>query len=128
MLVFDVFLGLMKDMPLSPAGVASTGLSAAAQAGEREIRRFVGGRMLSRQTKETVLVFEVYEEGELIERIEERSLVGITTRKDIHRLLERTGFEVRREWGDYSFKRFQEEDPLLIVDAVKTEEAADAWE
>jgi SAM-dependent methyltransferase len=63
-LVFDVFLGLMKGTPLSPAGVV--------QAGGREIRRLVGGRMPSDQRKETTLVFEVYEKGELVERIEER--------------------------------------------------------
>jgi SAM-dependent methyltransferase len=110
-LVFDVFLALMKDTPLLPAGVVSTG--------EREIRRFVSGWVLSRQTKETLLVFEIYEEGELVERIEERSLVGITSREAIRQLLKRTGFEVQREWGDYRFKPFQEGDSLLIVDAAK---------
>jgi SAM-dependent methyltransferase len=109
-LVFDVFLGLMKGTPLSPAGVV--------QAGDREIRRLVGGRMLSNQRKETTLVFEVYEQGELVERIEERSLVGITDRGAIHRLLKMAGFEVYREWGDYDFKPFEEGDSLLIVQAA----------
>jgi SAM-dependent methyltransferase len=108
-LVFDVFLGLMKGTPLSPAGVV--------QAGGREIRRLVGGRMLSGQRKETTLVFEVYEKGELVERIEERSLVGITDRRALHRLLEMAGFEVQREWGDYDFRPFEEGDSLLIVEA-----------
>jgi hypothetical protein len=110
-LVFDVFLGLMKDTPLSPAGVV--------EAGDREIRRFVGGRMLSGQRKETRLVFEVYEDGELVKRIEERSLVGITNRETIHQLVRTAGFEVQREWGDYDFKPFQEGDSVLIVEAAK---------
>lgn len=110
-LVFDIFLGLMKDSPLSPAGVA--------RVSGREVRRFVGGRMLPEQRKETRLVFEVYEEGTLIERIEERSLVGITSRKDIHRLLKVAGFRVQREWSGYNFKPFQEGNSILIVEAVK---------
>jgi SAM-dependent methyltransferase len=110
-LVFDVFLGLMKDSPLSPAGVA--------QVGDREIRRFVGGRMLPAQRKETRLVFEVYEDGTLIERIEERSLVGITSRKALHRLLKHAGFAVRQEWCSYDREPFENGDSLLIVEAVK---------
>ncbi|MGD1994561.1 MAG: class I SAM-dependent methyltransferase [Anaerolineae bacterium] len=112
-LIFDVFLGLMKDTPLSPAGVVPTDLG--------EVRRFVGGRTLSGGKKETRLVFEVYERGTLVERIEERSLVGITNRPAIHGFLERAGFEVRREWGDYDFTPYQEGASLLIVEAVKIE-------
>jgi SAM-dependent methyltransferase len=110
-LVFDVFLGLMKGTPLSPAGVV--------QVGGREIRRLVGGRMLPGQRKETTLVFEVYEKSDLVERIEERSLVGITDRRALHRLLKMAGFEVQREWGDYDFKSFEEGDLLLIVQAQR---------
>jgi SAM-dependent methyltransferase len=110
-LVFDVFLGLMRDSPLTEAGVA--------RVGGRVIRRFVGGRVLPKGRRETRLVFEVYEEGALVERIEERSLVGITTRDAILRLLATTGFTVRREWGSYDQKPFVEEDPLLIVEAVR---------
>jgi len=40
---------------------------------------------------------EVYEDGELIERIEERSLVGIINTQGIHQVLEEAGFAVRRE-------------------------------
>ena len=99
-LAFDVFLGLMGDSPLSPAGVA--------RAGGREIRRFVGGQVLPEQRKETWLVFEVYQDGALIERIEERSLVGITSRRAIHRLLKLAGFVVRQEWSSYGWKPFEE--------------------
>jgi SAM-dependent methyltransferase len=112
-LVFDVFLGLMENSPLSLAGEA--------QVGGREIRRFVGGRVLPEQRKETRLVFEVYEDGALIERIEERSLVGITTREAVHRLLKLAGFALRHEWGRYDWRPFEEGDALLIVEAVKAE-------
>jgi SAM-dependent methyltransferase len=110
-LVFDVFLGLMGDSPLSPAGVV--------RVGGREIRRLVGGRVLPEQRKETRLVFEVYQDGVLVERIEERSLVGITSREEIHRLLKLAGLMVRHEWGSYDWEPFDERDTLLIVEAVK---------
>jgi SAM-dependent methyltransferase len=113
-LIFDVFLGLMQDTPLSPAGTV--------RVGDREIRRFVGGQMLPNQRKETLLVFEIAEQGRLVERIEERSLVGIASREQIHQLLELTGFELQKEWAGYGFEPFQEGDPLLLVEAVKREE------
>ena len=110
-LVFDVFLGLMRDSPLSPAGRVKVG--------SREYRRFVGGRILSGRKKETHLVSETYEHGILIERIEELSLVGVTSRPGIHRVLGESGFTVREEWGDYDFTPYQEGDSLLIIEAVK---------
>jgi SAM-dependent methyltransferase len=110
-LVFDVFLGLMKDSPLSPAGVA--------RAGGRVIRRFVGRRVLPGGRQETRLVFETYRDGALVERIEERSLVGITSREAVRRLLGQAGFVVRQEWGGYDRSPFEPGGALLIVEAVK---------
>ncbi|MBD3369431.1 methyltransferase domain-containing protein [Candidatus Fermentibacteria bacterium] len=111
MLVFDVFLGSMGDKPLSPAGVAQTP--------EGEVRRFVGGRVLPGGRKETTLVFERYVKGELVERIEEHSLVGITSRPMIHDLLSRTGFELAHEWGDYDQEPYIDGDDMMIVEASK---------
>jgi SAM-dependent methyltransferase len=111
LLVFDVFLGLMKDSPLAPAGRATMG--------EREVRRFVGGRVLPDGTMETHLLFEVYRGDALLERIVERSLVGITTRDGVHRILAETGFAVQHEWSSYGFAPYKAGDPLLIVEAVK---------
>jgi len=110
-LVFDVFLGLMGDSPLSPSG--------SVKVGPREYRRFVGGKVLPGHRKETHLIFETYEHGKLIERIEERSLVGITSKPGIHRVLAESGFAVREEWADYDFTPYQETDSILIVEAVK---------
>jgi hypothetical protein len=110
-LVFDVFLGLMGDSPLSPAGRVKVGT--------REYRRLVGGKVLAGHKKQTQLVFETYDEGELTERIEETSLVGITRRAGIHRVLAESGFTVGEEWGDYDCTPYQEGDSLLIVEAVK---------
>jgi SAM-dependent methyltransferase len=111
LLVFDVFLGLMQDAPLSPAGEV--------RIGEREIRRLVGGQVLPGRRKEAVLVFETYERGALVDRIEERSLVGLTDCESIHRLLRAGGFAVRQEWASYDREPFREGDALLIVEAVR---------
>jgi SAM-dependent methyltransferase len=110
-LVFDVFLGLMEDAPISPAGQVFVG--------DREIRRFVGGRVLPDRTKEVVLVFETFEAGEMVERIEERGLVGLTDRSGVQRILAEAGFDVRREWGDYDFTPYREGASLLIVEASR---------
>jgi SAM-dependent methyltransferase len=110
-LVFDVFLGSMDDRSLSPAGVAQTP--------DGEVRRLVGGRMLPDGKKETILVFERYAEGELVERIEEHSLVGITDRSTVHDLLGRTGFELAHEWGGYDRRPYIDGDDILIVEATK---------
>ena len=110
-LVFDVFLGLIGDSPLYRAGRV--------RVWTKENRRLVGGKVIPGRKKETQLVFQAYEDGELVERIEEISLVGISNRAGVHRVLAESGFAVREEWGDYDFTRYQEGGSLLIVEAVK---------
>ncbi|MGD2158815.1 MAG: class I SAM-dependent methyltransferase [Anaerolineales bacterium] len=110
-LVFDVFLGLMDDRPLSPAGEVKMG--------NKMIRRSVAGQTISPRRQRVELVYEVYEDGEILERVEEYGLVGITDRQSVHQILKATGFEIRREWGGYDFKAYREGDPLLIVEAIK---------
>jgi hypothetical protein len=69
--------------------------------------------------QETHLIFETYQDDKLLERLEESGTVGITSREELHGLLIEAGFEVRREFGNYDFSQFQEEGPLLIVEAEK---------
>jgi hypothetical protein len=69
--------------------------------------------------KEVVLLFEIYQGGRLVERIEERGLVGLTSREEIHRILAEAGFDARREWSGYDFAPYQEGDALLIMGAWK---------
>lgn len=110
-LIFVVFLGLMDDQPLSPAGTVSIPGG--------EVRRLVGGKRVSPPVKEILLVYEVYHKGEMVERVEERSRVGITDRNQIHQVLQETGCTVREEWSDYHFTPYQEGDSLLIITAQK---------
>jgi SAM-dependent methyltransferase len=112
-LVFDVWLGLMKDTPLSPAGIVKKE--------SKEYRRFVGGKVRGKEI-ETILIFETYEAGKVIDRIEEHSMAGITDRKTVHTLLRKTGFKVKREFSDFDSTAFKEGDSLLIVEAVKVTE------
>jgi SAM-dependent methyltransferase len=107
--VFDIFLGLMKDSPLSPAGIV--------QNGEREYQRFVASRSLSGEMQETRLVFETYHRGRLTERVEDLGLVGVIDRTRVHSLLQETGFVLKAEYRDYDFSEFHIGDTLLIIEA-----------
>jgi SAM-dependent methyltransferase len=109
-LVFDVFLGLMDNCPLTPAGRV--------QRADREYRRLVGRRALPGGQVQVRLVFEVYENGELAEQIEEHSVAGIVDREQVHDLLSQACFSVRREFSSYDFTPYRAGDDLLIVDAV----------
>jgi SAM-dependent methyltransferase len=110
-LVFDVFLGLMGDSPLVPAGRV--------RRGECEYRRFVGRRRAPGHRVQVKLVFEVRQNGELVERIEQASVAGIIDRDHVHDLLALAGFSLRREFSDYDFTPYRPGDDLLIVDAVR---------
>jgi SAM-dependent methyltransferase len=110
-LVFDVFLGLMRDSQLSPAGMASVG--------NRVVRRLVGAQVLpTRQQMFVEIVYEIYKNEQLIERIEEKSLVGIIDRNRLNRILDETGFEIRNEWGGYDLEPYVDGDSLLLIEAV----------
>jgi SAM-dependent methyltransferase len=109
-LVFDVFLGLMDDSPLTPAGRV--------QMADREYRRLVGRSTLPGHQVQVKLIFEVYENDELVEQIEEESVAGIVDRGQVQDLLAQAGFSVRREFSDYEFTPYRAGEELLIVDAV----------
>lgn len=110
-LVFDVFLGLMKDTPLSPADVVKMG--------NKEFHRLVEGKILPDKKKVTILVFEEYEHGKLINQVEEHSIIGLIDRQKLHSLLGETGFNVKKEFSNYNYTDFKEGEELLIVEAAK---------
>lgn len=111
-LVFDVFLGMMKDSPLSRAGRVTVG--------DREYRRYVGVRVLPERQTEVSLVFEICTDGVPCERVEQRSRAGLTDRGEIHSLLAGTGFNVQREFSDYVFTPYEESQSLLVIEAIRT--------
>jgi SAM-dependent methyltransferase len=109
-LIMDSFLGLMGDSPLTPAGeVVRDGLV---------YRRLVGGRLLPDGTRDTELVFETYREDVLMDRVEVRSTVGVTTREHILKVLTAAGYRPGQEYGDYDFTPYDSQD-ILIVEAFK---------
>ena len=111
LLIFDVFLGLMKDSPLAPAGTVKIG--------GKEYRRLVGNKVLPGNQLEIILIFEIYQAGKRIDRIEERSRVGVIARAGVHQVLCTAGFDVTQEFSDYDFTPYQEEEGLLIIVATK---------
>ncbi len=110
-LVFDVGIGYMNDSPLEPGGQAKLG--------NKEYRRFFSRKRMPDETLDWFLIYEVHQSGKLIERIEQHSSSGIIDRSGIHGLLKQAGFGIRREFGNYDFKAFEEGDKMLVTEAVK---------
>ncbi|KPK62989.1 hypothetical protein AMJ83_08925 [candidate division WOR_3 bacterium SM23_42] len=110
-LVMDLCLGGSKDSVPVPAGDY--------RIGNKEYRRFVSSEMLRDDKKQVTLVFETYESGKLVERIEERGVVGIVGRCRLLSLLENTGFVVVNEFGDYESTAYKKGDESLIIEARK---------
>ncbi len=113
-LIFDVFIGLMRDSPLSPAG--------SVKKEEYRYERFVSSKVLPDNKIKVHLVFKTFKDDELIEEIKEESFAGRINRQKIHEALEQTGFEISDEYSDYNFTPFKDKDSLLIVEAVKRSE------
>jgi len=110
-LVFDIYIEGMKDSPLSPIDTVKVG--------DYEYKRFIGTRILPDNIIDVLLIYKTYKQGELIEKIEQRSSAFTTTRTDVHQLLEETGFSIQNEYCDYQFSPFKEGDQLLIIEALK---------
>lgn len=113
LIIFDVFLGLMKDSPLHPAGRVIIETT--------EYKRYVKSTIRPANRMDILLVYEIYERGTLTQRIEQQSQAALLTRTQIHDVLTRTGFIVAREYSDYHYKKFTPGDDLLIVEAEKRE-------
>ncbi|UCG90192.1 MAG: class I SAM-dependent methyltransferase [Candidatus Heimdallarchaeota archaeon] len=111
-LIFDVYIGGMKDSPLA--------LIDTVKRGDYEYKRFIGTKTLPDDTIEVLLAYETYKQGKLIEKIEQPSSAVITTRVKVHELLHETGFSIKNEYGDYHFSPFKEGDSFLIIEAIKS--------
>ncbi|MFX1504972.1 MAG: class I SAM-dependent methyltransferase [Promethearchaeota archaeon] len=110
-LIFDVYIEGMRDSPLS--------LVDTVKEGNHEYKRFIGTKVLPDKTIDVLLIYETYKQGKLVEKIEQQSTAYITTRTEIHVLLDETGFSIENEFSDYSFSPFKEGDSLLVTEASK---------
>jgi hypothetical protein len=110
-LVFEVWVGLMKDDPGSWAGEIKVG--------DTTYKRRVGRKVMPDGSVDVELVFDVFRDGKLIDRIEQHSGVGISTRETIHRLLEQAGFRIKGEYGDYAFTPYREGASILLLDTIR---------
>ncbi len=110
-LVFDLYRDLTGDRPLKAAGKVTLGTL--------EYNRFVGARLLPENILEVTLVYETYSYGQMISQIEEKSLAGIIDHVKLHNLLTVAGFEINGEYGGYDFAPYEEDDPVLIIEAKK---------
>jgi hypothetical protein len=110
-LVFDVFIGLMRDSPLS--------LIDPIKRGELEYQRFIENRVLPENKIEILLIYRMIKKGKLMEEIEQKSSASIITRNQVHKLLEKTGFKIKNEFRDFNFSPFKEGSSVLIIEAIK---------
>ena len=83
--------------------------------GRNEVVRTIFSR-LDRQTNvvSVNLFFEVYKDGKLEERYHEYGEARISTKKDLQDLLEETGFELDRIYGDFDRSAYSKESKTVI--------------
>jgi SAM-dependent methyltransferase len=108
--VFDVWLGY-EEWPLR--------LSDTVVRGDREYRMYDSCKIVDGKTMEFDAVCEVYEAGELVERVEQKGWGSCSTRAGVRGLLDATGFKIRREFGGFDGKFYEEGDEVLVVEAAK---------
>lgn len=110
--LFDVFLGLMENSPLKPAGSYTID--------GKTYKRFIQKEIVpEKQIITYFLVFEIYEQDRLITRIEQESQSGIIDYDTVRELLNITGFKLLHEFSDYQKTPFKSGDEYLIVEAKK---------
>lgn len=113
-LVFDVGLGYMKED--SEYKLADT-----VERDGKEYRRYIKREKKNENTLLVSLKYEIYEDEELIETIEQPSEVGIIDKNKLSRSLKETGFEIRNEFGDYDCKPYEDGDSVCVIEAIKKE-------
>ena len=111
LLVFDMFLGLMKDSSIKPAGTYVDN--------DREYRRFVGTKILENNKMEVILIYEIYEKNKLVDKIEEKSYAAILNKNEVIQQVKDTGFDILNMYNNYDFTTFKTGDDILIIEAQK---------
>jgi len=110
-ILFDVFLGLMKDKDWIAAGVK--------EVDEKTIKRFVKTGGLKNNILQVTLLYQVYQHDVKITEDIQFSQAAITTLEEIENLLLKVGFNIINKWGSYQRTPFVDGDNLLILEAEK---------
>jgi SAM-dependent methyltransferase len=85
---------------------------------EKTVLRWISNRSDPvNQVLHTILLFDIYENNILVERVMESSTVGLITRRETELLLEKTGFEIEHEYGDFQYSEHITD--LLVIKARK---------
>jgi hypothetical protein len=88
------------------------------EVGDKTIVRWISNRPdYQNQSLETTLIFEVYTQQELTERIIEHSTVSLVYKRELLLLLDKAGFTVEHMYGD--FQQSEDIEDLLVVEARK---------
>ena len=88
------------------------------EVGDKTIVRWISNRPdYQDQSLETTLIFEVYTDQKLTERIIERSTVSLVYKRELLLLLDKAGFTVEHLYGD--FQQSEDIEDLLVVEARK---------
>jgi SAM-dependent methyltransferase len=110
-LTLDSYWGLMTSSPLKHDDEV--------RVEGRRYRRLVGRQMQPDHTVKITLVYEIYKDGRLEDRIEQFSRAGIIQRRRIHELLAESGFRLLAEYSGYDLSPYGNGDELLLMEAEK---------
>ncbi len=110
-ILFDVFLGAMKDQSWIPAGEK--------ERDEKTIKRLLKTECLKNNILKVTLLYQVYKNDEKISEDIQLSQAAITTLEEIEILLSKVGFNITNKWGSYQRTPFVHGGKLLILEAKR---------
>lgn len=110
-IIFDVFLGLMKEKSWVSAGVK--------EKEGKTIKRLIKTEGMKNNILQVTLLYQVYQNDIKITEDIQHSQAAITTFEEIIDLLSQIGFTITNKWGNYQCTPFVEGDKLLILEAEK---------
>lgn len=106
-LIFDVYLGLMTERPLSPAGKRIIG--------NNEYRRKVGSHVRDDGKVDVTLVYETWRSGKLINQITQYSQASTITYDTVIDCLSKAKFQVIDQFSSFNKESYRLGSELLII-------------
>ncbi|MHA1983640.1 MAG: class I SAM-dependent methyltransferase [Candidatus Hodarchaeales archaeon] len=107
LLIFDVYLGLMKDSELKPAGEVTNK--------DQIIKRFIESQLIENKKMKVTLYYKIYVNDKIIEEHFVKSYVGITNKDEIIKHLKIIGFTIKNTYSSFEFEPFDSDSNLLIL-------------